>query len=150
MNLDKLYAILADTTAQFRKGEEVEHRNGATHVFAIPHISEARPHIERVDMEFVVIGVDLLKARTVKNDLMAILDTYPDLERLASGPSYIEVGAEIGSQGAAFQLFALGKSLGLWDVITPASMGLKGEQARQLAGAGFIMISGYQPQEVAA
>jgi len=150
VDLDKLYKILNDTTVQLRKGDEVirhEPNNGlaVTEIFAMPHEHEpCVDHLERVDMEFLTIGVDRSEAQKRKSELVEILNTYPQPDRLAGGPSYIEVGAEIGDQGAAFQLFALGKVLGLWDVITPASLGIKGEQARQMAGRGMIMMSGFK------
>lgn len=160
MNLDSLYAILADTTVQLRKGDVYEGTpelveqakagteelkgGGVLEVYAMPHVDEVKPEIEKVDMEFLVIGVDKAKAETHRAELVELLNTYPRPDRLAAGPSYIEVGAEIGDQGAAFQLFALGKVLGLWDVITPALFGMTGEQARQAAGAGYIMMSGYK------
>ena len=82
--------------------------------------------------------------RALYDELIAILKTYPQPERLAGGPSYIEVGGEIGDQGAAFQLFALGKVLGLWDIITPEKLGITGPEANQMAGMGFVMMSGFK------
>jgi hypothetical protein len=146
MNLQRLHEILDRTTVQLRKGEQVTmERVGPLDVVtidAMPHESEALDSLEKVDMELLVVGVDGEEAKKYRSELVSILDKYPDPKRLAKGPSYIEVGAEIGDQGAAFQLFALGKVLGLWEVITPATLGLK-ERARELAGMGMIMISGY-------
>lgn len=154
MDLEALYKILGETTIQLRKGEVVTKTESkglfVTEIYDMPHESEARPDIERVDLEFVVIGVDRAAAEKHRAELILILNTYPQLERLSNGPSYIEVGAEIGDQGAAFQLFALGKTLGLWEVITPSTIGATGEQAKQMAGMGFIMISGYRPTAKAA
>ena len=161
MNLDRLHQILRETTVQLRKGEEIEGNpklvkaiknfkkgddvgklpGGSVHIYAMPHESQAKSGIEKVDCHFVVIGVDKFKAKKHKIELVRILKTYP---RLADGPSYIEVGGEIGDQGAAFQLFALGKVLGLWDIITPEKLGITGSQADQMAGNGFVMISGFQ------
>lgn len=154
-DLKKLYDILTETTAQLRKGEVVEEHTekSGLHVKEInfmPHKDEAPAGLERVDVEFIEISVDKTKAEKRRAELIDILDHYPAPDRLAGGPSYIEVGAEIGDQGAAFQLFALGKVLGLWDVITPATMGFKGAEARSLAGSGFVMITGYKPASAAA
>lgn len=164
MDTNKLYEILNETTVQLRKGEIYEgtpelveqakngigedglEGGGVLEVFAMPHESEINPDIEKVDLEFLIIGVDKDKAEARKEELIRILDEYPSPEILESGPSYITVGADIGDQGAAFQLFALGKVLGLWDIITPATLGVTGEQAQQMAGSGFIMITGYKSQ----
>jgi hypothetical protein len=148
MNLDQLYNILSRTTAQFRKGEAVvkEQKNGVavTHIYGMPHVDEAkRPDVELVDLHFVVIGVDTSAAAAARGELIAVLAEYPDLERLKGGPSYIEVGAVIGDRGATFQLFALGKVLKLWTVITPTMLGFEGAQADEMAGSGFVMMSGY-------
>lgn len=160
MDTNRLYEILAETTVQLRKGEVVEGTpalvdalrtgdtdkplpGGVVEIYAMPHENEARNGIEKVDCEFLVIGVDKAKAEARKVELIALLKTYPNPERLAEGPSYIEVGAVIGDQGAAFQLFALGKVLGLWSVITPKTLGFKGEEARVMAGNGWVMMSGF-------
>ncbi len=147
MNLDRLYQILRETTAQLRKGEEIDKLpGGSMHIYAMPHESQAKNgiEIEKVDLHFIIVGVDKAKSEQYKDELIAILKTYPQPERLASGLSYIEVGGEIGDQGAAFQLFALGKVLGLWDIITPEKLGFTGSEAAQMAGSGFVMMSGFK------
>jgi len=63
------------------------------------------------------------------------------VERLAGGPSYIELGGWIGDQGLAMAFMALGNHLGLWEVVTPQTLGIEGEQADQMMGMGFIMIA---------
>ena len=149
MDLPRLHEILRQTTIQLRKGGEVEERmvDGVevVDVYAMPPVHAARPDVELIDVEFITIGVDKGKAETQRDSLVGILRTYPDPQRLAQGPSYIEVGAELGDQGLALQLFALGKALGLWDIITPASLGFSGDEARDLAGRGFVMITGFLP-----
>ena len=151
MDTNKLYEILEHTTIQLRKGEVVREGESignvrVVHVDMMPHVDDAKgvDDVETVDMEFLVIGVHKPSAEKHRADLIAVLNDYPYPDRLAAGPSYIEVGAEIGNQGAAFQLFALGKVLDLWDVITPARLGLTGELASMAAGNGFIMITGYK------
>lgn len=114
-------------------------------VWAMPHESEAKDLV-KVDCELLVIGVNKGKAEARKAELIEILKTYPRIDRLAGGPSYIEVGAELGDQGAAFMLFALGEVLGLWNVITPKTLGIEGPEARQMAGLGFVMMSGWKPE----
>jgi hypothetical protein len=159
MDLAKLYDILADTTVQFRKGpvfagtpglvgqakrgEELT-GGGVLEIYDMPHVDEAPPGLELVDVEFLAVGVDRAKAEARRAELLAVLAGYPEPERLAAGPAYIEVGGVVGDQGAAFQLFALGKVLGLWDVITPATFGMTGTEARRMAGLGLVMITGFR------
>jgi hypothetical protein len=150
MNLDRLYSILRDTTVQLRKGAEVEHERvghvDVTHVWAMPHESEAAPDLVKVDCALLVIGVDKTRAEAHRAALVALLNEYPEPDRLAGGPSYIELGAALGDQGAAFQLFALGQVLGLWTVITPRALGFDDDASiREMARRGLVMISGYRP-----
>ncbi|QPF81708.1 hypothetical protein IC762_12490 [Bradyrhizobium genosp. L] len=161
MDLNRLYKILNETTVQLRKGEvihgtpelvdaikegvESDKLPGGVVTFdMMPPANDAPDDLVKVDLEFLVIGVNKVEAEKHKAELVNLLNEYPDPASLAGGPSYITVGAEIGDQGAAFQLFALGKVLGLWDVITPAMFGMKGEEATQAAGSGFIMMTGYR------
>jgi hypothetical protein len=148
--MEELYNILASTTIQLRKGDPIteERHNGINVVTinAMPHVSAAEMDdtIAIVDMELLAIGVDKAAAQDFKAELIALLDAWPDPEELANGPSFIAVGATIGDQGAAFQLFALGEVLELWKVVTPATLGLSGEKATAAAGLGYVMITGYR------
>ncbi len=150
MNLNRLHKILSETTVQLRKGEEVvEHQEGnlkVTEVYAMPHESEANG-LQKVDCILLTIGVNKDKAEEYREEFISILREYPEPERLAGGPSYIEVGGVIGDQGAAFQLFALGEVLGLWTVMTGKSLGLNDDQTRELAGLGMVMISGFKEEK---
>lgn len=149
MSLDGIYQILEETTQEFRKGEEVVERDvGQVHVtdiFAMPHESGTPADLQLVDLHFITVGVDQTKAEARREDLVRLLNGYPQPERLAGGPSYIEVGGVLGDQGTALRLFALGEVLGLWQVITPSKLGVTGPEGNQLAGMGLVMISGYKP-----
>src|SRR4051812_6313773 len=123
MDLDRLYKILGETTVQLRKGDAVEGspelvaafkagetdtRNlpgGVLEIYAMPHETEAATDLDKVDLVFLTIGVSRAKAQEHKAELITLLDSYPQPAQLAGGPSYVAVGAEIGDQGAAFQLF---------------------------------------------
>lgn len=148
MNIPRLIEILNETTVQLRKGPvlSTEQVNGldVAHIYIMPDQSDAPDSLVKVDCSFVVIGVDPEKAERYRNEILEILVCYPSPERLSAGPSYIEVGAEIGDQGAAFQLFALGKVLGLWDIITPEKFGLEGAEATAAAVSGYVMMTGYK------
>jgi hypothetical protein len=99
-----------------------------------------------VEMVLVTVAVDEAKAGYHRNDFLALLHEYPYPEELASGPSYIAVGATVGDQLTAFRFMALGKVLKLWDVITPLSLGFEGEEAKERAGLGYVLISGWEPR----
>lgn len=148
MDLNRLHRILDETTVQLRKGEILTTSNAGpvliTTLDMNPSVADARDDLELVDLEFLIVGVDKAHAETFRDELVAIMKTYPHQLRLAGGPSYIEVGGVIGDQGAAFQLFALGKVLGLWNVMTPATLGFTGEEAKRMAGNGFVMMAGYK------
>jgi hypothetical protein len=151
MNLDRLYAILRDATVELRKGpertDEIRHGIRVTHIWAMPHVDELqdRDDYTLVDVVFLWVAVHKAKAAAHRDDLMSILIDYPQPERLRNGPSYIEVGAVIGDQGAAFRLFALGEVLGLWKVITPAVLGITDPtKVQDLAGGGMVMMSGFK------
>lgn len=147
MDLNKLREILKETTIQLRKGEAVEERQSGrvqvVEIFNMPHESEVN-NIEKIDCHFITIGVHKDIAEQYRDELNEILKTYPSPERLAGGPSYIEVGGVIGDQGTALQLFALGQVLNLWKIITPKTLGFSGKEANALAGQGMVMISGFK------
>jgi len=147
LDMKRLYKILDETTVQLRKGDEVvEHQKGnlkVTEIYTMPHEDEVKD-LQKVDCIFITVGVNKQKAEQYQDELVSILNDYPQPDRLAGGPSYIEVGGVIGDQGAAIQLFALGEVLGLWKVITGKTFGMSDAEARKLAGMGMLMISGYK------
>lgn len=147
MNMDRLYEILRECTIQLRTGEPLteEQRPGltVTTIDLNPHESEARPDLEKVDLLLLTVGVDKPLAEGHKAELVALLRDWPDKDMLKRGPSYIHLGGVLGDQGAAFQLIALGKVLGLWNIITAQSSGATREQAIDAAGSGWVMISGF-------
>jgi hypothetical protein len=151
MNTERLYEILLKTTDQYRRGNEVTVDDSTpglkvTHIYAMPHVLEApgdNTH-ELVDVHFMHIAVNKEEAEKYREEFEALLEEYPEPDRLTGGPSYIEVGAFINSQESALRMFALGEFLKLWTVIIPASLGITGSQADKMAGLGFVMISGYK------
>jgi hypothetical protein len=150
MNIDALYDIINETTVSLRKGAEVEEREidgvRTVEIMAMPPESEVHDR-EKVDVVFFTVGVDKAVAERRRPELEAVLAEYPEPDRLIQGPSFIEVGAVVGDQEMALRLFGLGKALGMWDVITPAVMGMTGEAARQIAASGFLMMGGWPRKE---
>lgn len=148
MDTAALYEILAETTTAFRNGSAIHEEGGA--FYFMPHVSQAAPELDLVDVHFLTVGVDKEKAAARRDAFIDILAHWPDRASLAAGPSYIAVGADIGDQQAALQMFALGHSLGLWQIITPKSLYLHGMEAEAAAGRGYIMISGWREQNGSA
>lgn len=121
--IDDLVTIIKRSTVMVRKDELV----------AMP----------MVDVHFFSVGITS-DAEGLRDDLCKALAGFPSPERLASGPSYIELGGELGDQGFALRLIGLGAHLGLWQAITPALWGITGSVADQMAGGGMVMMSGYR------
>ena len=150
MNIKRLFEILDEITTEYRVGPRAikeEHVEcTVTSIYGYPHVSQADEKLEQVDCHFIVVGVDREKAEQHRKEIISILKTYPQLDRLAGGPSYIEVGGVMGSQEGAFRLFAVGRVRKFWDVIIPESLGFTGAEADSLAGSGYVMISGFHEE----
>lgn len=152
INSKKLYDIVQDSTRVFRKGAEVERRQigeiDVVEMFGYDHTSKAPSgdNFDKVDMIFVDVVVDKSRAEQYRTDLIKILRDYPEPERLADDPSYIELAPNLEmEQEGTLRLMALGKTLGIWNVISAKRLGMDDATARQMAGQGFLMISGYKP-----
>lgn len=156
---NKICSILAEVTQEFRKGEAVTEKvTGSVRVvdvYMMPHVSDAHPGLEMVDVWYINVGVDKTKALTRRDELVALLDEWPTEQPLTSGLSYITMGGELGSQDMALRLIAVGTALGFWRVVSPAFLmaspdkpgGITKEKADELAGGGFVMASGYRPEK---
>jgi hypothetical protein len=61
--------------------------------------------------------------------------------------SYLELGGWIGDQGLAMMYMALGVSLGVFNLLSPAILGIDGPTALQMAGMGFLSIQVPDPPQ---
>lgn len=104
--------------------------------------------MQLVNVHFHIVALDKAECLRSRNELILILNEYSEPERLVQGPSYIELGGEVGDQMMALMLMAIGEAADLWTVITPKTVHVGGEAADNLAGRGFVMISGYHPERV--
>ncbi len=154
MDTRKLYDIVQDSTRIFRKGESVERRQfrnaEVIELFGYDHTSKAPTgdNFDIVDMIFVDVVVDIARAEKYRGAFAEQMRAYPQPERLAGGPSYIELAPNMGmQQEGALRVMALGKTLGMWDVMSAKTLGMDDITARHMAGQGFLMISGYKPSE---
>lgn len=143
-DVDALNRLISETTMLLRKGAVVTRKPGSVTVQSMPHENDdLPPFTTKVDLVLVTVGV-LPIAHERRGELVRLLKGYPDPERLAGGPSYIELGGVLGDQGLALALIALGHVLKLWEAITPALLGVTGAEAQEMAGLGFVMISGFK------
>ena len=133
-----LVNAVESATTVFRKGEQVETRPGVVEIFGYPHVDEAPAELEKVDVVFITVGVDKHKAAEVIGIVRQwIAESSERAALFAAGPSYIHLGAWI-EQETALRLIALGAAVGEWKLMTPMTLGLEGEDARELAGRGFV------------
>lgn len=151
MNTKKLYDIIEGSTKVYRKGETIQQKQvgnlQVTQVFGYESTEKAPKgnHVDKIDMIFVDVVVDKTKAEHYKSDLIKILKEYPQPDRLAGGPSYIELAPNLGmEQEGALRVMALGKMLGLWDILSGKTLGASDKETLEMAGSGFLMISGYE------
>jgi hypothetical protein len=148
-----LTRLITETTTPYRKGDEVREQAvgglRVTTIDAMPALPTDQPMSEMpadlVDVHFVWVAVQRATAEARKPELMGLLAMYPDLDKLAHGPSYIELGGVLGDQGLALRLIALGGFLRLWRVMIPATFGVTGPRADEMAGQGFVMCTGWRP-----
>ena len=63
--------------------------------------------------------------------------------------NYMELGGWIGDQGLAMQYMALGVTLGVFTLLSPAMLGLDSSTALKMAGMGMLSIQA-KPVPVAA
>ena len=129
MKDEKLYRILDACTTSIRPDEG--HRY---------------PHLIKVDVVFMLVGVDKAKAEAHRQEFTEWMLAFPDKKMLAGGPaagSYFKVGKKIGDQDGALRFFALGHVLELWEVVTPEDIGWTGQKAATLAESGGVYTTGW-------
>jgi len=151
--------IVRETTAPIRKGpatmvdgkaisiEALEERlkknaPGVYELFDFPSKDEIEPDpdLRFVDCHFILVAVSMKKAMEHKDELKALLAGIGWLGKRQE-VSYIEAGGEIGDQGLAFLLFALGEALSFWKVLTPRRVlgaDIPQDVADLLAGRGLV------------
>lgn len=147
--LDELLTIIRDTTTMTRKGPAVseavsEAGIAVMTIDAMPPTPESVAGQHHADVHFVVVVVDMEKAKAARPRLIEILSGFQDVQ-FARGPSFITIGGALHDQGDALLLLGLGEALRLWSVITPAKMGMHGENGDRMAGSGFVMSDGFRP-----
>lgn len=143
-----LAKIVREHTVVYRKGDIVKTNvvNGMR-VVSIDAFPEAPYHGTLVDLHFVEVGFTEASAdkQGFLDALTAAIPTDGEFTNLSlrdfeGGPSYITIGGWIGDQTLALQFMALCQFNEIGEVITPATLGIEGEQADLLAGRGMVMM----------
>lgn len=146
--LQRLNSIIMEQSVSFRKGEVYREENhGNVKVIRIEAFPETPLRGTIVDVHFINIGFTEAAAdrEGFVQAIRDVVDTQSgefdqlSYEALRGGPSYITIGAWLGSQQLALQFMALCEFHDLGEVITPGKLGITGEKADQLAGVGMVM-----------
>lgn len=147
--MQEIIDIIHECTRPYRKGEVITQENGevasVTHVYGYPPVEDLLSGWEPVDMVFFVVGVWPSVAAVRRPRLVELLNdpkVWPNPERWALGPSFINIGGIIGDQELALRLMALGKVCGMWELVTPATMKAPEDMWNEVAAAGYIMTVG--------
>ena len=146
MNKTQLLEVLNETTYLIIDGpgkRRIDKLESLLWGVALSPDDERVAALQRVDCSIVSVGVDVDRARTYLDDIVALLDEYPDPARLQDGPSYKQVAEIVGDDVTALRLFGLGRVLDLWAVLTPADFGIEPEMVEEAADLGMVVISGY-------
>ena len=127
-----------------------------TTVMAFPEAKEGERH---ADLHFMLASKD--ESFPTKEELIATVQAAigegefvtMEAQRLAGGLSYIDLGGWLGSQDLAVRLIGAMELAEIGPAITPATLGITGTQANELAGMGVVMMTpydGWTPAEVKA
>lgn len=126
MSLDRLHQILRETTDLLHIGVE-----------------QVTDDVVKVNCQIVQVVVYKEKALQHREELITVLQGL-HLRNLEEAASYFDVGAEIGDQGLAFQLFGLGEFLEFWKVVTPGMLDVPAHMCDQIARRGGVTIGQLQ------
>jgi hypothetical protein len=144
-----LCRFITDATIAYRKGAEVTTTHvGDLEVITVDGYPETPSRGQPIDVHFLNIGfteaaaIDPAEFAKMIHEARDGVYCELSIDDLAGGPSYITLGAWLGSQDLALRFIALGAHLGLWSAVTPAAVGIEGEAADRIAGNGFVMSSG--------
>jgi hypothetical protein len=149
--MESLYEILNKTTQVYRKGDLISEKKldnvNIVEIYNYPALNKNfdTKLYEKVDMIFVDVLVDKIQAEKYKTNLENVLKNYSEPKRLSQGPSYIELAPNLGlEQEGGLRVMALGKVLGLWNIMSGKTLGMDDDQSLQMAELGLLNISGYK------
>lgn len=103
---------------------------------------------EAIDVGFTYVHVndEAVTDSDIREALLDALDygegefTRVDQLRFETGLGYIELGAWLGNQSVALAFMGLVEYFNLADVMTPARLGITGDEAKEMMGMGLVML----------
>lgn len=107
-----------------------------------------------IDMSIVSISYNSIKVRSHAAEMIELLKDWPSeswghpIPPLGEEINYIAAGGALEDQRRALMLFAFGKLLDWWDILSPVAVfGMSKDDpvAQQLVGGGLLSIIGYRP-----
>lgn len=109
MNKERLRFILQDTTVSLGQASS----------------KTSSREVEDVDCGLAIVRVFRMVSEKHRDEIVAILNMYPEREMFLRGVSYRDLVEMIGDGEMALRLFALGQALELWEISTPEKLGVK-------------------------
>jgi hypothetical protein len=155
--VEELIDYVLRSTRVYRVGPRVRKEGRIVTVDDFPPVpAEGESEGEEIiDLFFVKVGfTEAVEARTATEFYDLVVSAAEkgagamNVSVLRGGPSYIALGGWLGDQTLAFQYLALGAYHGLWDVVTPSTLGITGSAAMDIAGRGMVMASGLRDPDV--
>lgn len=145
----RLVQYVEKSTRVYRHGEIVKRAGGTVSIDAFPSTPASA---KVIDCQFVDVGFTEFAATLTPDEFRSAIFAAADhgdwgRDRLAGGPSYIEIGAWLGDQTLAFRFMALGELHGLWQVVTPKRLGVAESFWDEAAGRGYVLISGLRAED---
>lgn len=99
-----------------------------------------QPEGHTADLIFFKVGYNIHVDPPDKEEFVALVKEHFPHWLDGEEHSFIEIGADIGDQGAAMMTMGLGKLLGVWELLTPRSLGLPEDLAMTMAQQGLVTI----------
>lgn len=148
MDRTRLMEVLNNSTCLISKGEITQRKVAGIPVLLwgllLSETDSEWEKFQQVDCHFIKVGVNEQQAKKDRQAFLEILESYPDAQRLAEGPSYKHVANIVGDELTALRMFGLGQVLGLWEVLLPDQFDVPPDLVDQAVDLGLIVTTGYE------
>lgn len=152
MNKARLMEVLRNTTCLISKGARTQRRLPGIPVLLwglmLHQQDPAAALLQKVDCEFIIVGVNQEQAEKHREEFIEFLESYPAPQHLEDGPSYKHLASVVGDDMTALRILGLGQTLGIWQVLLPDQFGVDPELREEAADLGLVVATGYKSQHV--